>query len=575
MKIFTLCRDNEKRFISKQLLLMMKLTFVLLTACFMQVSAAIYAQNVNINEKNVSLKQILKQIHKQTGYDFIYDHDILNNIDFISLHIQNASIKEVLEKCLKGQPLKFNIAEKSIVIEKDQAKDNQGQTVSVSGKVTDSKGQPLPGVTVKLKNSSVTTATNANGDFTINTPDGTGTLVFSYIGFESKEITINHQTTISVQLVEQTSALNEVMVVSYGKQNRSDVTGAITQLSASAVKDMPVGQFTQRLQGQVAGLNANINTGRPGAGLSIQIRGATSINAGNYPLIVVDGQPLSPVQGQNPINNINPDEIETFTILKDASATALYGSRAASGVILITTKQAKQGKTQVDFNAYYGTASLDKSHVPDFMDAHQLATYMKAFFEDKIKYEGYVNPATRTATVPDEYANPDQYGQGTDWLGQVLRTAPTQSYNLTVSDAREKSSTSIVAGYFKQDGIVINTSYERYSVRANNMFKPTKYLTIGLNVAPTYQIDNNAQFSPTDGSRQIISGALLSSPITPAFNNDGTPVNKASGFFLLAQPNYRLIAENQNNINKNARLLGNTYVNIDILKGLSFKTSFV
>lgn len=574
MKIFTLCPDKEKRFIPKKILSIMKLTLVLIIATLLQASASSFAQKVNLNEQNTSLSHVLKQIHKQTGYDFIYDHEILKNIQDISLNVKNASIEEVLNFCLKGQPLKFSITEKAIVIEPQQTQELTAQPVTIKGKVTDAKGEPLPGVTVRLKNTSTVSVTGTSGEFKIDSKDGQGTLVFSYIGFEPQEININGQTNIAIQLAEKKDALNEVVVVSYGKQNRAEVTGAISQLNASAVKDVPVGQFTQRLQGQFAGVNANINSGRPGAGLSIQIRGATSINASNYPLVVVDGQPLTLIGGQPPINNINPDEIESFTILKDASATALYGSRAANGVILITTKQAKAGKTQIDFTGYYGTASLDRSHLPDFMDAHQLATFMNEFFQDKIKYENYVNPVTGTATVPAEYANPDQYGKGTDWIGQVTRNAPTQSYSLTVSDAREKSSTSIVAGYFKQDGIVINTSYERYSVRANNLFKPLKALTIGLNLAPTYQIDNNAQLAPTDGSRQILSGALLSSPIVPAYNADGTPVNQASGFFLLAEPNYRLIAENQNNINKNLRFLGNTYVSVDVLKGLTLKTSF-
>ncbi|MBE9665400.1 SusC/RagA family TonB-linked outer membrane protein [Mucilaginibacter boryungensis] len=553
---------------------------VLVISAILQVSASSFAQKITLEKNNAKLVNIIKAIQEQSDYDFVYSSRMIKAAHNVNISVSNASLIDVLDLCFKDQPLTYIIENKIIIIKSvDEAKTNKLinktiQVANVTGKVTDEKGLPLPGVTVKLKGSTIATVTDANGYFTINSQNGQGVLLISSIGYESREININNQTNITIQLTEKNTALKEVVMVSYGTQNRADVTGSIAQLNSSKVKDLPVGQFTQRLQGQFAGVKANINSGRPGAGLSIQIRGATSINANNSPLIVVDGQPLSIVGGQNPINNINPDEIESFSILKDASATALYGSRAANGVVLITTKQAKPGKTQVDFTAYYGAASLDKGHVPPFMDAHQLATFMNEFFQDKIKYEGYVNPVTGTATVPAEYANPDQYGRGTDWLGQVLRTAPTQSYNLTVSDTREKSSTSIVAGYFKQDGIVINTSYERYSVRANSIFKPTKSISIGLNLAPTYQIDNNAQLGPTDGSRQILSGALLSSPIVPAYNSDGTPVNQASGFFLLAMPNYRLIAENQNNVNKSLRFLGNTYVNVDILKGLSFKTSF-
>ncbi|UOE47255.1 TonB-dependent receptor [Mucilaginibacter sp. SMC90] len=449
----------------------------------------------------------------------------------------------------------------------------QANDILIKGKVTDSKGLPIPGVNVKIQGTKSTTITDSNGLFSIKAPSKSGTLVFTYVGFSSKTVPFDGSDTITVILNEQTTSLNDVVIVSYGTQSKRDVTGSIAQLDASKLKDLPVGQFAQQLQGQIAGVNANINTGRPGQGLAIQIRGAISINAGNYPLIVVDGQPLSAINGQNPINNINPDEIESFTVLKDASATALYGSRAASGVILITTKQAKAGKTRIDFNGYYGIASLDGSHVPKMMDANQLATFMNEFFRDKIKYEGYVNPATGTATVPAEYANPAQYGKGTNWLNRVLRNAPTQNYSLSISDSREKSSTSIIAGYFKQDGIVKNTGYERYSIRVNNELRPTSKIKIGLNVAPSYQIDHNSAGSPTDGQRNIIEGALLSSPLINPFNADGTPVNQATGFFLLAEPNFEQVALNTNNVVKTTRLLANSYIQVDVLKGLTFKTS--
>jgi len=576
MIFFTLCRDKEKRLISKQTRLTMKLTFVLLIACLLQARAAIYAQHISLNENNVSLRKVLNDIHKQTGYDFIFDHEIVKDIQNVSLHVKDATIKDVLSICFKGRPLKFNILQKSIVIEYVPVEPVAAveQEIVIKGRITDPNGAPIQGVTISLKGGKVNAVTNDNGEYSIPVPDGKGALLFSHIGYETKEVRINDQTNLSIRMNLKSSDLSDVVIVSYGVQNRANVTGAISQLNASKVKDQAVGQFAQQLQGQFAGVQANINTGKPGQGIEIQIRGAVSINAGNYPLVVIDGQPLSAIGSQNPINYINPNEIESFTVLKDASASALYGSRAASGVILITTKQAKAGKTQVGYDGFYGQASLDRSHIPPMMNAHQLATYMNEFFQDKIKYEGYINPQTGTATVPAEYANPDQYGKGTDWLGQVTRSAPTQSHNIYVSDSREKSSTSIVAGYFNQQGIIINTGYERYSIRANNEFRPADGVKLGFNIAPSYSIDRNGIGSPTDGSRQIISGALLSSPITRPYNPDGTPVNQASGFFLLAQPNYRLIAENQNNKVRTARMLGNSYLQVDLLKGLTFKTSF-
>ncbi|HWB91605.1 MAG TPA: TonB-dependent receptor [Puia sp.] len=552
----------------------MKLTFALLFVSLFQARAASYAQQISLNENHVSLRKVLSDIHKQTGYDFIFDHQVVKDIQNITLHVQNAPIEDVLRLCFKDRPLKFSITQRSIVIEYDPVKSVVVQDFIVKGRVTDAAGTPLQGVTITLKGGHANTLTDANGEYTITVPDRRGSLSFSYVGYEPREVRIDDRSNISITMILKNKDLSDVVIVSYGVQHRSNITGSISQLNAARVKDQAVGQFAQQLQGQFAGVQANINTGRPGQGIEIQIRGAVSINAGNYPLVVIDGQPLSPVGNENPINYINPNEIESFTVLKDASASALYGSRAASGVILITTRQAKAGKTQVGYDGFYGEASLDRSHIPPMMNARQLATYMNEFFQDKIRYEGYINPQTGTPTVPAEYANPDQYGKGTDWLGQVTRSAPTQSHNLYVSDSRQKSSTSIMAGYFNQQGIVLNTGYERYSIRANNEFRPVDGLKIGFNVAPSYTIDNNSINSPTDGSRQIVMGSLLSSPIVHPYNPDGTPVNQASGFFLLAEPNYRLIAQNQDNKVRTARMLGNSYLQLDLLKGLTFKTSF-
>lgn len=196
--------------------------------------------------------------------------------------------------------------------------------IDIRGTVLDENGQPLPGVSVLVKNSTVGSMTNTEGKFIITAAKG-DVLVFSYIGYEKREIQVDDDTTVEVRLKAVSNALNEILVVSYGTQKSREVTGSIAQINASDVKDMPVGQFAQRLQGKIAGVQVNINTGKPGQGIGVRIRGAASISAGNTPLYVIDGQPIT-----GNINNINPDEIENFTVLKDASATALYGSRAAN-----------------------------------------------------------------------------------------------------------------------------------------------------------------------------------------------------------------------------------------------------
>ncbi|GAB3807572.1 TonB-dependent receptor [Spirosoma humi] len=439
---------------------------------------------------------------------------------------------------------------------------------TISGTVTDAEtGEGLPGVTIVLKGTATGTTTDGNGTFRFSVPDSnpTGTLVFSFIGYVSQEVPISNKTTLAVKLSKDMKELQEV-VVSYGVQKQREVTGSIAQLNAVELQDMPVGQFAQKLQGKFAGVQINQTTGQPGQGMNFRIRGAASLNAGNSPLIVVDGQPIT-----GNINNINPDEIENFTVLKDASATSLYGSRAANGVILITTKQAKAGETRIDVNAYYGVQSVPERGRPPMMNGREFATYMNEFFADKIKYENWKDPSTGLAEIPAEYRNPAQYGDETNWLNVLLRTAPIQNYSLGLSSAGEKYSSSVVAGYFNQQGVVVNTGYQRYSFRANNEFRPNKRLRLGFNVAPSLQMNHNVQTN-TDGQRNVLEGSMLFSPLQKPINPDGSLPTSIKGYNMFGSPNwYRRLLEMQDDY-KTIRLLANAYVEVDLLKNLKFKT---
>jgi len=436
----------------------------------------------------------------------------------------------------------------------------------VNGTVSDAGG-PLPGVTVTVKETKEATYTDDNGNFTIDASNGK-TLVFTVIGYSTQEVPIGSQSTIKVLMESETSDLNEVVVIGYGTQQRRDITGSISNVDATALKDLPVGQFSQKLQGRVAGVQISQTTGRPGRGMAVRIRGAASLNAGNTPLYVVDGQPIT-----GDINNINPDEIESFSVLKDASATALYGSRAANGVILVTTKSGKgtEGVT-VSLSSYGGLQQVPQRGRPEVMTAREFAQWQKNFYEDKIRYENWVNPATGLAEIPEEYANPEQYGEGTDWYGIMLRErAPIQNYSLSVTANTEKFSTAVTGGYFNQQGVLHNTGYERYSFRANNEFRPHERVTLGFNIAPTLQLDHNTEIN-TDGQRQIIDGGYITSPISPAINPDGSLPIITNTFGMFPNPNwYRVLLEKFDNL-KRTRALGNVFAEIRIWDGLKFKT---
>ena len=550
----------------KKLLLRMKLTFVLMIAALMEVSAAGYAQKVTLSAKQITLQEVFRQIRKQTGYNVLWDVDILKNAQPVAIRVTDATVEEVLKKSFSNQPFTYTIRQHTIVITRMPAP--TVATIPIKGRVTDTDGNPLPGVAVRLKDSQIGTATQTDGSFTLNVPDAGGVLIFRYLGYTPKEVAINGQTTFNVQLEQTSSQLTEV-VVAYGKQSSREIVGSVAKLSAIDIKDQPTGTFAERLQGKLPGVQVAQTTGRPGQGMDVRIRGAASFTSNVRPLVVVDGQPI--LGNPDNINNINPDEIESFTVLKDASSTALYGSRAANGVIIITTKRGKSGATQINFNSYYGTASLMRELIPPVMNATQLATYMKGFYEDKIKYEGY------TGGIPAVYQNPEQYGEGTDWFSVLTRNAPVQNYSLSINAGNDKAAYSIVGGYFNQQGILKNTGYKRFSLRVNGDFNIGKRVKVGVGVAPSLQLEHNNRQGVgfnVDGQRAIFASASMMPTMGSPYNPDGSLALGISGFtnqFVWANP-LRQLLEVKDDANR-LRVLANVFAEIKLTDHLTFRTS--
>ncbi|MVM38827.1 TonB-dependent receptor plug domain-containing protein [Spirosoma sp. HMF3257] len=300
----------------------------------------------------------------------------------------------------------------------------------------------------------------------------------------SQEVAIGKRTSIAIQLLPDQKNLNEVVVVGYGTQQKEDITGAIAIASAKELKDPPVAQVAQMLQGKLVGVRIDQVSGRPGEGMNIKVRGSVSITAGANPLYVVDGMPIT-----GDINTINPAEIESISVLKDAASSSLYGSRAGNGVVLIQTKQAKAGKTQIDFSSYYGFEKIPDARKLKMMNAEEYAQFQKEIAESNGRA---VNPA---------FQNPAQYaGKGTNWFDVVTRTGAVQSYNLSLRSGTKNFLTSVTGGYFKEDGVVIGTGFQRLSLRINTLFTPSDKITVGFNLAPNYAYNTNFA---TDGGRMV------------------------------------------------------------------------
>ncbi|KQS28247.1 TonB-dependent receptor [Dyadobacter sp. Leaf189] len=431
---------------------------------------------------------------------------------------------------------------------------------NIKGKVTDESGASVPGVSILLKGTTIGTVSDAEGAYSINVPDQGGTLVFSSVGFVSQEVAVGSNNTVDIKLLSDSKALSEVVVVGYGSQLKKEITGAVQTVKSEELKDIPVSQVTQKLQGRLAGVQINQTTGKPGQGMSVRIRGQVSVTAGSDPLYVVDGFPIT-----GTIAQMNPDEIDDITILKDAASTSLYGSRAANGVVLITTKRGKPGQTSVGFNAFYGFQKVPQKGRIEMLTAQEFAQFKKELFEDENR------------TVPAPFDKPEQFAnQNNDWYDALLRTAPIQSYNLTVSSNKENMRTSLVAGIFNQEGVVINNNYKRFSLRMNTEYDISSKVKIGFNIAPQYVYDNTPR---TDGDRGtgILFNALHTWPVMPIrdANGDLTKFNRFPDNTgnIYAYPNWVRAAEELTNETKITKLLGNSFLQYQPIRGLTLKST--
>lgn len=406
------------------------------------------------------------------------------------------------------------------------------EPITITGQVKDSQNQPLPGVNVKIKGTNIGATTGTDGKFSLQADDN-AVLIFTFVGFRTKEEPVNKRTSIDVVLEEDKTQLNEVVVVGYGNQERKDVTGAVGTVKMSNIKEIKAASVDLKLAGQLAGVTVNQVTGTPGGGVSINIRGAGSVGAGDDPLYVIDGFPISPGfdQYSNPLSTINPDDIENISVLKDAASTAIYGSRGANGVILITTKRAKKGESSVTVNTSTGIQTILPKSKLKMMTASQFAQWRTEAIQDANKVNGTNDP------IPDAYKNPASLGKGTDWFDAVTRVAPMQNYDVTIANGTDKVRSLFSLGYFDQEGTVLNTGFKRYSLKGNMDAQVAKNVTVGLSIAPTYSL---RKLQETDGHFQsaVLSQAYLESPLVPVKQPDGSYTNVVGspGTFQNANP---------------------------------------
>lgn len=518
---------------------------------------------------NATLKEVFEDIESKT--DFVFTFDIKD--DFLDEKFSKPPKKESVETILREisiqSRLAFRQTNNNISVKESTRKAKiieatvSPAQIEITGKITSlADKQGLPGVTILVKGTNLGTITDIDGNYSLVAPDENGTLIFSFLGYETREEPINGRSIINIELSEDAKGLEEFVVIGYGIQKEREVTGSIASVEADQLEDQPVGQFVQKLQGRMAGVQISQASGTPGGGMAVRIRGAASINAGNNPLYVVDGFPIV-----GDINTINPNEIESFSVLKGASASALYGSRAANGVVLITTKRAKPGQTAVQLSVIQGMTQVPQRGRADLMNAREFLEDRKAIYEDKIRYEGF------TGGIPELYQNPEAYdGPDTDWYDELLQSGKQNSYNVSFLANKDNFSSATTLGFFDEKGVVINTGFQRFSLRSNNEYKINDNIRVGLNLAPTHQLSRN---QATDGYYSILYSAIITPPIFSPDDVDENGNQKVSftGPGLFTFPNWKKTMLETYDRSATNRLLSNAYFEADIHNDFFFKSS--
>jgi TonB-dependent starch-binding outer membrane protein SusC len=499
MKTF---RTGRKNPLLSNALLVMKITSFLLLVCVLQVSARGFGQGkLNLRYKNAEIAGILINIEKQTNYRFLYNNQLQGIRQKVTVNLENVDIHQALDNLFSQTVLTYRfMANGLIVINEDAGR--QRVEKKVTGKITDPNGAPLSGVTVTIKGTTKATTTNEQGVFTI-TADDNDVIVFSYVGYESQEIKVGDKSQFNLSLVSAASSLENIVVIGYGTVKKRDLTGAVVSLKGDEVKKVAAGNVMESVQGKVAGVDITRTSGGAGSNVNVTVRGNRSILAQNTPLFIVDGIQYSNFQ------DINPNDIQSMEVLKDAASTAIYGSRGANGVIIITTKHGASGKIRVGANAYYGVN--EKSGYPKPMDGPQYAELKR---QASRTAGAWSSPADDASVFKADLAAATS-GVSTYWPGLLLNKGSQQDYNVNVAAGSEKTKVFFSFDYFKEKGILNNDYSGRYTLRLN----------IDQNIVGTFKVGLQSQLTYYDENRRTDNVLTVANKVIPyytPYNLDGS-----------------------------------------------------
>lgn len=427
----------------------------------------------------------------------------------------------------------------------------------VTGVVNDSRGTPLPGVNIVEKGTNNGVVSDFDGNYSISV-ENNATLVFSYLGFQTSELAVNGRSAINISMQEDTQLLDEVVVIGYGSQLKEDISGSVASVNTEALETIPQVSIDQMIQGRAAGVSVTTNSGQPGSSVSVRIRGINSISGSSEPLYILDGVPVSGDGGGgvSPLASINPNDIQSVDILKDASATAIYGSRGSNGVVLITTKKGKAGKGKLSYSSY--VAVQQPTNIIDVMNLQEYAVLQ--------------NEMNRIYGLEENLAflQPSLLGEGTNWQKEIFDNALMKSHQISFSGGSEGTNYFLSASTLNQDGTVIASDFKRMTVRANVNSKLNDWIDVGVSITASRTKANRTLNGRQSG---IIGLSLLNNPATPVYNPDGSFAGPASDDdFSVANPIANALSVQ--NVEKRNRILGNIFASLKVAKNLTFRTEF-
>ena len=587
---------SEKFFDStKELIRKMRITcfllFILASGAF-ATPAISQVSKVSVTLKNSTVAKVIDAIESQTDYLFVYSKNEIDLTRKVSVEVDRKAVSEVLSEVFDKTNVVYAMEGTNIML-----MTGSGTTASttqqgkkVSGKVTDQMGASLPGVSIVIKGTTTGVISDNDGKFTLSNVPQNSTLQFSFVGMKMQEIIVGNQTNVNVVLADESIGIEEIVAIGYGTIKRSSVTAAITSIASKDIKDMPTSNAATALQGKLPGVVVQQTSGNPGNTPSIKVRGFGSISAGTSPLIVVDGNIVSP----SVFATLTASEIESIDVLKDASSTAIYGSRGSNGVIMVTTKRGKSGKTSFNLDVYTGFQQVTKK--VGVLNSQQFAEFSKEATNNAYVERIAGAKATDPNSIRPQPSERMRYPQGdlfawfnfddaakvaalptNDFQSEIFRSAPIRNYQLTTSGGNDKIRFLVSGGYMKQDGIVDKSTLDRYTFRTNIDVNVTSKFKIGLDINPSYRSQENVSTDGHWASNGVINAALAAIPMAPIYSADGSQWSSqqelAAPYGLPGVTNALANIRENNDQSKMLSLLGNAYAEYQFLPSLKYRMS--